>query len=167
MTIETVWEGKYLSAMKQGSWEWAERKGKIAAAVIVAVHEGQLILVEQFRIPIGRRCLELPAGLVGDDTEGERLEDAAIRELEEETGYRAGAIEVLGDYYASPGMTSEAFTMVRATDLTRVGEGGGEENEDITVHHVPVGELEQFVADKRAAGVAVDGKLLALLGPRL
>mgnify|MGYP004526986641 CR=1 FL=1 len=167
MTTETVWEGKYLAAMKKDGWEWAERKGRIGAAVIVAVHDEQLILVEQFRIPIDQRCLELPAGLVGDDAAGESLEDAAIRELEEETGYRAGAIEKLGDYYASPGMTSEAFSLVRATDLTRVGEGGGEENEDITVHHVPVGELEHFVADKRAAGVAIDGKLLALLGPRL
>lgn len=164
----TVWEGKYLLAIKAGHWEYAERKGRIGAAVIVAVNdEGELILVEQDRIPVGRRCLELPAGLVGDDSADETLEEAAIRELEEETGYLAERIEVLGDYYSSPGMTSEAFTMVRATGLTRTGDGGGEESEDIVVHRVPVGEVERFVSDKRAAGLGIDAKLLALLGPKL
>jgi ADP-ribose pyrophosphatase len=164
---ETVWQGRFLSVKKEGSWEYAERSGDIDAAVIVAVDEGHIILVEQYRIPAGRRCLELPAGLVGDESEGETLETAAARELEEETGFRAARIERLGEYYSSPGMTSERFTMVRATGLTRVGEGGGEENEDITVHRVPVGELERFVVDKRAAGVGIDAKLIALLGPRL
>ncbi|SEM81162.1 ADP-ribose pyrophosphatase [Sphingomonas gellani] len=165
---ETVWEGKYLTAIKAGHWEYAERKGRIGAAVIVAVNDaGELILVEQARIPVGRRCLELPAGLVGDESADETLEQAAIRELEEETGYRAERIEVLGEYYSSPGMTSEAFTMVRATGLTRTGDGGGEEGEDIVVHRVPVADVERFVAEKRAAGLGIDAKLLALLGPKL
>lgn len=164
---DIVWQGKYLSVIKQGSWEYAERKGDIDAAVIVAIDDGHLILVEQFRIPAGRRCLELPAGLVGDESQGEALTDAAARELEEETGYRPASVEVLGEYYSSPGMTSERFTMVRATGLTRVGEGGGDDKEDITVHRVPLAELETFVAGKRAAGVGMDSKLLALIGPRL
>lgn len=164
---DTVWQGRYLSVKKQGTWEYAERTGDISAAVIVAIDDGHVILVEQERIPAGRRCLELPAGLVGDESEGESPEDAAIRELEEETGYRAAAVEVMGEYYSSPGMTSERFSVVRATGLVRTGEGGGEESEDITVHRVGLAELESFVAGKRAAGIGIDAKLLVLLGPRL
>ena len=164
---DIVWQGKFLRAVREGTWEYAARNGDVSAAVIVAVHDGALILVEQMRIPIGRRCLELPAGLVGDEDAGEAIADAAIRELEEETGYRAEEIELLGDFQSSPGMTSEEFTLVRAGRLTRVGEGGGEANEDIEVHHVPLGELGGFVAAKRAAGVAIDSKLLAVLGPML
>jgi ADP-ribose pyrophosphatase len=163
---QTRWQGRYLEVKTQGSWEYAERKGDLAAAVIVAVDDGHVILVEQARIPTGRRCLELPAGLVGDEGE-ETLEDAAKRELEEETGFRAERIETLGEYYSSPGMTSERFTIVRATGLTRMGEGGGADGEDITVHRVPVADLERFIADKRAEGIGIDAKLLALVGPRL
>jgi len=164
---ETVWQGRYLRAVREGTWEYAARNGDVSATVIVGVHDGRLILVEQMRVPIGRRCLELPAGLVGDEEAGEALADAARRELEEETGFRAEAVEPLGDFQSSPGLTSEDFTLVRATGLTRVGEGGGAGNEDIEVHLVPVGDLAGFVAGKRAAGVAIDSKLLAVLGPVL
>ena len=127
----------------------------------------RVILVEQYRVPIGRRCLELPAGLVGDETAGEALEVAAARELEEETGYRAARIERLGEFYSSPGLTNEMFTLVRATGLTRTGDGGGEAGEDITVLHVPISDLPRFVAEKRVAGVGIDAKLLLLLGAGL
>ena len=161
---ETLWEGKYLSVRKRGSWEWVERKGRIGAAVIVAIDDrNRLIMVEQARIPVGRRCLELPAGLVGDDQAGEALGDAARRELEEETGYRAERIEALGEFFSSPGMTSEDFTVVRATGLTRVGDGGGAGDEDITVHHVPLADVPAFVREKRAAGLGIDGKILLVL----
>ena len=82
------------------------------------------MLVEQYRVPLGRNCIELPAGLIGDETEGEDPLEAAGRELEEETGYRAAKLESLGEYYSSPGMVSESFTLVRASGLTRVGDGG-------------------------------------------
>src|SRR4051812_13835882 len=89
---ETVWEGKYLAVKRRGSWEYVSRTRGISAAVILAIDEGEAILIEQYRVPLGRNCLELPAGLVGDDSEGEAAEAAAIRELEEETGYRAAAM---------------------------------------------------------------------------
>lgn len=165
MTRETVWEGKYLKAVKDGRWEFAERTGDISAAVIVAVDdEGCLLLIEQYRVPAGRRVLELPAGLVGDEGTAETPEAAATRELEEETGYRPAHAAALGEFYASPGMTSERFTLVRATGLTRVGAGGGTEAEDITVHRVPLAEVAAFVAAKRAEGVGIDAKLLVALG---
>ncbi len=165
MTIKTMWEGKYLSVRKQGSWEYAERIGSIAAAVIVAIDgEGRLLLVEQYRVPLGRACLELPAGLVGDETAGESIADAARRELEEETGYHADIVEERGEFFSSPGMTSESFTLVIATGLTRTGEGGGDAQENITVHRVALDAVEGFIADKRRQGVAIDAKMLLLLG---
>jgi ADP-ribose pyrophosphatase len=135
----------------------------IKAAVILAVDDGHVLLVEQYRVPLGRICLELPAGLIGDEEEGEAIELAAARELEEETGYRPARIEIIGEFYSSPGMVSESFYMVRAHDLTRVSDGGGVEGENITVHRVGLDQLEGFIADKRAGGMAMDVKLLMLL----
>lgn len=166
--VETMWQGKFITAKKQGRWEYVARARGIRAAVIVAIDdEGQLILVEQYRVPLGRACLELPAGLVGDETDDEAVEIAAARELEEETGYRPGRIESLGDYFSSPGMVSESFTLVRARELVRTGEGGGIEGEGITVHRVTLGDVPGFVADCRARGMAIDVKLLLVLGQSL
>ena len=165
---ETVWQGKFLEVRQVGRWEYAARVGDRAAVVIVAVDdEHRLILIEQERLPIGGRSLELPAGLIGDEHDGETLEDAATRELEEETGYRPARIERLGDFYSSPGMTSEMFTLVRATGLVRTGAGGGDEQEDIAVLPVPVGKVAAFIADRRAAGIRIDAKLLVTLGSGL
>ena len=160
---ETVWRGDFLEVRRDRHWEYAARVGDRAAVVIVAIDDGDLILVEQQRLPAGRRCLELPAGLVGDEHDGETIEDAAARELEEETGYSPAAIERLGDFYSSPGMTSETFTLVRATGLTRTGDGGGDAQEDITVLRVAVADAPRLIAEKRAAGVGIDAKLLLLL----
>lgn len=163
--VETVWQGRFLTAKRQGRWEYVARARGIRAAVIVAIDEdGQLILVEQYRVPLGRACLELPAGLVGDENESEAVEIAAARELEEETGYRPGRIESLGEYFSSPGMVSESFTLVRARDLVRVGEGGGVEGEGITVHRVKLDDVPAFVETCRARGMAIDVKLLLVLG---
>ncbi|RZL98236.1 MAG: NUDIX hydrolase [Sphingomonas sp.] len=160
MSKDVVWEGKFLSVVKDGTWEYAERRGDIAAAVIVALNGDDVLLIEQYRIPAGRVCLELPAGLVGDEGATETAAEAAARELEEETGYRADTVEELGEFYSSPGMTSERFTVVRATGLTKVGEG----EEEITVHRVPRGEVAGFVRERRAAGIGIDAKLLLMLG---
>ncbi|MGB5778976.1 MAG: NUDIX hydrolase [Allopontixanthobacter sediminis] len=163
---EIVWQGKYVTAKKRGRWEYVGRARNIRAAVIAAVEDGHVLLVEQYRVPLGRNCLELPAGLIGDG-EGEEGEDtlvAAGRELEEETGYRAAELTDLGTYYSSPGMVSESFTLVRASGLTRVGDGGGVDSEDITVHRVALAGLADFIDSKRAADVAVDVRLLMLFG---
>jgi ADP-ribose pyrophosphatase len=121
-------------------------------------------LVEQFRVPLGASCLELPAGLIGDETDNEVMEEAAARELEEETGYRPGRIELVGEFYSSPGMVSESFSLVRAHGLTKVSEGGGVEGENITVHRVALPDLPRFVQSKRDEGCVVDVKLLMLPG---
>lgn len=164
---ETVWQGKYIAAKKLGRWEFVSRTRGVSAAVILAIDEGHAILVEQYRVPIGARCLELPAGLVGDEEQGEGVEAAAIRELEEETGYRAAHMVNLGRFYASSGMSSEGFTLLRAEGLEKVGDGGGVENEDIAVHRVKLADVPDFVASKRAEGVGMDVKLLLLLAPAM
>ena len=160
---EIVWQGRFIAAKRRGRWEYVSRTRGVKAAVILAIVDGDVLLVEQFRVPLGRACLELPAGLVGDDEEGEAVETAALRELEEETGYRAERVVSLGEYYSSPGMVSEYFTLLRAEGLTKTGEGGGVHGEDIIVHRVPIAELSAFVAAKRAEGMAMDVKLLLLL----
>lgn len=164
---ETVWKGRFLEMKKRGRWEYVGRVGGVEAAVIIAIDEGHVLLVEQYRVPLGRPCLELPAGLVGDEDEGETVEMSAARELEEETGYRPARCIPLGTFYASPGMVSECFTLVRAEGLTRVSAGGGTADENITVHSVPLATIADFIAERRAAGVAIDVKLLTLLGPSL
>ena len=162
-----VWQGRFLTTKTKGTWEYVSRARGIKAAVILAVDEGHVLLVEQFRVPLGVPCLELPAGLIGDETDNEVMEDAAARELEEETGYRPGRIELVGEFYSSPGMVSESFFFVRAHDLVKTGDGGGVEGENITVHRVPMDKVADFMATKRAQGCAMDAKLLMLLGPGL
>ena len=161
---EIVWEGKFIAAKKLGRWEFVSRTRGVSAAVMLAVDDGHVILVEQDRVPLGRRCLELPAGLVGDEEEGEEVERAAIRELEEETGYRAARMVDLGRFHSSPGMVSEGFTLLRAEGLEKVGGGGGVGGENIAVHKVRIEDVPAFVEQKRAEGVAMDVKLLLLLG---
>jgi ADP-ribose pyrophosphatase len=162
---EMVWSGRFLEMKKRGRWEYVGRVGGTQAAVVIAIDDGHVLLVEQYRVPLGRPCLELPAGLVGDETQGESAETSAARELEEETGYRAASVTSLGTFYASPGMVSECFTLVRAEGLTKVSDGGGTADENIAVHRVPLAGVADFIAERRAVGTAIDVKLLVLLGP--
>jgi ADP-ribose pyrophosphatase len=169
---EVMWEGRFITAKKRGRWEYVGRARGIRAAAIIALDDDpdgsrHVILVSQYRVPLGRFSLEIPAGLVGDD-EGKAHEaaiDAAIRELEEETGYAAATMEVLGEFYSSPGMVSECFTLLRATGLTKVAEGGGTASEDINVHRVKLNDLADFVARWREAGHAVDVRIAMLMTP--
>jgi ADP-ribose pyrophosphatase len=165
--IETQWEGRFITVKQQGTWEYVSRSRGIHAAVILAIDDAadgrHVILVEQYRVPLKVQCLELPAGLVGDDMAGEASEVAARRELEEETGYRADQWRAVGEFFSSPGMVSESFTLLVATGLTKVGEGGGVDSEDIIVHRVPLDGIADFVAAKRAEGCGIDVRVAMLL----
>lgn len=156
------WHGRYIIARRRGQWEYVGRARNIAAAVVVAISDGHLLLVEQWRVPLQRRVIELPAGLIGDDSPGEGVLDSAARELEEETGWRAGRLEIVGEFASSPGMVSETFHLVRAHDLTHVGPGGGVDGEDIVTHRVPITGFQAFLAARQAAGCLID-KSLALV----
>ena len=160
---EVMWAGKFVRAVRRGKWEYASRANDINAVVILADYEGKVILIDQPRVPTDCRSVELPAGLVGDQDPDATPEATAIKELEEETGFTAERVERLGDFYASPGMLSESFTLVRAHGVRRIGEGGGDENEDINVHLVARGDIPNFIEQKRAEGFGVDVKLLIFM----
>ncbi|MEP2989393.1 MAG: NUDIX hydrolase [Parasphingorhabdus sp.] len=164
-----MWEGRFITAKREGKWEYVSRSRGIRAAVILAIDKDHVLLVEQFRVPLGKNCIELPAGLVGDhdDNSDEDASLAAIRELEEETGYHADNMKGCGEFYSSPGMVSESFSMFKAEGLTKVSEGGGVEGENITVHRVALPGLSDFIEKKRQDGVGIDVKLLLLLGSSL
>ena len=161
--VQTMWTGNYISVLKQGRWEYVSRTGSVNAVVILAEHDGKVILIEQYRVPAGRRCLELPAGLVGDEDPNATVDETAVKELEEETGFTADRVEHLGQFHSSPGMVAESFTLVRAHGVRKVGEGGGNEHEDITVHLVAREDIPLFIRQRREAGTAVDVKLLLFL----
>jgi ADP-ribose pyrophosphatase len=160
----TLWSGKFLSLIKEGRWEYAERIGVTGAAVVVAVTDEQkLLLVEQYRIPVHTRTIELPAGIVGDEpgSAGESFTDAAKRELLEETGYAAERIELLMAGPASSGLTSEIVTLVLASGVKRVNAGGGVAHEEITVHEIPLADVHDWLAAKAAEGLLVEPKVYA------
>lgn len=161
-TTEALFEGKYLRLLRRRTWEYAERRNAVRAVIVIALTpEGKLLFVEQYRPPIDGRTIEMPAGLVGDTAEHDTLEDAARRELLEETGWRADEVTVLVSGPTSAGMSNEMIAFVRARGLTRVDAGGGDESEDITVHEVPVDDAPRWLAGKIAEGFAIDPKLWA------
>ncbi|MDN5938910.1 MAG: NUDIX hydrolase [Salinisphaera sp.] len=165
-STETLYEGRFLKLLRRGRWEYVARVGACGAVHILAITpENELLMVEQFRAPVGARVLELPAGIVGDQPElrGETPEAAAARELAEETGYRPGRVALLYRGPSSPGMASELVTVVRASDLERVGEGGGVDGEDIRVHRIPLPGVRAWLAQRAADGWAIDHKVYAAL----
>lgn len=161
--VETMWQGRFIAAKREGKWEYVSRTRGIRAAVILAIDDGDVLLVEQYRVPLKRNCIELPAGLIGDDSEGEADEIAAARELEEETGYRPARIETIGEFSSSPGMVSETFTLVRAHGLQKVHDGGGVAGEDIVVHRVALTDISAFIERQRGLGKMIDVRILLLL----
>ena len=160
---EILYDGQWLRMVRRGHWEYAERThGNGMAVIIIAVTpDDDVLFVEQYRVPLGARTIEMPAGLVGDDHAHDTLESAARRELIEETGWEASRVDVLLVGPTSSGMSSERIAFVRALDLTRVGEGGGVDNEDITVHTVPRAQAPAWLMRKQAEGFELDLKLWA------
>lgn len=158
------WRGKFLEVHRDGTWEYAARTRSIGAAVILALTDArEIILVEQFRVPFGRPCIELPAGLVGDETAGEDAATSAARELHEETGFTAAHWDDLGEFATSPGMSNESFRLFRARHLSRTGAGGGTPEEAITVHIVKIAGLGDWLAKQRARGCVIDCRLVVAL----
>lgn len=161
---EVMWQGHFITVKRHGKWEYVGRARGIKAAVILAVEDHHVLLVEQYRVPLSANCIELPAGLIGDHDDSEDALTSAARELEEETGYRASKLENMGEFFSSPGMVSESFTLVRASGLAKVGDGGGVDGENIIVHRIELSALPSFIQAKRAEGCVVDVKLLMLPG---
>ncbi len=165
-TPEKLFETRWLQMERIGTWDFVRRPHSDACVGILAITpDDEIVLVEQFRIPMQRYVIEVPAGIVGDEEEyrGESLSTTATRELLEETGYRAGCIRQLVASPTSAGMTSEMTHLFLATDLVREHQGGGVGCENIIVHHVPRAELPQWLSTQEAAGKLVDFKIHACL----
>jgi ADP-ribose pyrophosphatase len=160
------YQGRFLSLVSQNGWEYATRVGSTGVVAILAVtDDDRVILIEQFRPPVGKSVIEIPAGLAGDivGSESEAFAEAAQRELLEETGYAAAAMRELQPGPSSAGLTDELITFFEATGLTKEGEGGGDESESITVHEIPRPELRDWLNQQAAAGKLIDPKIAAVL----
>ena len=159
--LEILAEGRHVRLVRRGTWEYAERtNAKMAVLVAAVTDEQKLLLVEQERIPVGKPVIELPAGLVGDDPgfEDERAADTAKRELIEETGYEAAEMTFLAEGPPSAGMTNERVTFFRASGLKKVGPGGGNEDEELEVHEIPLNRVAAWLHEANRRGKLVDPK---------
>ncbi|MFO1518835.1 MAG: NUDIX hydrolase [bacterium] len=165
-------EGKYLRVISKDGWEYVERTHCNEAVVVLAVtDEGKVILTEQYRVPVGKNVVEFPAGLLKDPgaPAGETNEEAALRELLEETGYQAEEAELLAGGPPTAGLSSEIALFYEAGSVKKVSKGGGVESEKITVHEIPLQEVDGWLQGMEAKGKLVDPKVYAglyLLGKR-
>jgi ADP-ribose pyrophosphatase len=160
----TLFNGRYIRVKCRDRWEYAERANPGGAVIVVAITDAdEVVFVEQYRVPIEQKTIELPAGLVGDLDEHahEGVVETAQRELIEETGYRAAKIEFIMSGPSSAGMSNEMVAFVRATGLDRVGNGGGDHTEQIVVHRVPRDRVAPWLAQKMREGFSIDPKLYA------
>ncbi|MGA0845519.1 MAG: NUDIX hydrolase [Luteolibacter sp.] len=159
---ETPW----LRLERIGHWDYVRRPHANECVGILAITpDEEILLVEQFRIPVGGRVIEIPAGIVGDEPEhlGETLAQTAARELLEETGWRAGSIRELIRTPTSAGLTSEIVHLFQASELTQEHAGGGVDAEEIVVHRVPLAGLDSWLAEQQARGCWIDFKIHAAL----
>ena len=163
---EWLFQGEHLMLRQRDGWEFVSRIHRAEAAVVVAlVDDERLLLVEQYRAPIDATAIELPAGLVGDmpGSHDEAAAAAARRELEEETGYRAGSVR---QFFAGPstaGLANEIAVFFVARELQLVGAGGGDASEDIRCHEIVVHEVHAFLQAEQSRGKAVDPKVYTAL----
>jgi ADP-ribose pyrophosphatase len=159
--IKTHFKGRYLSLLEFDDWEYASRSNASGVVVLVAVTDNdELLLVEQYRKPVRKRVIELPAGLIGDhDNAAESAFEAAGRELEEETGFRGRRMEVLMECPSSAGMSDEIIYLILVDELQQTGPGGGDESEDIALHVIPLSEVHDWLQQKMDSGLPVDPKI--------
>lgn len=163
-STEILHAGKWLTLKQRGRWEFVERNNPQGAVIIVAVTPNDhLLFVEQYRVPILKFTIEMPAGLIGDagHARDDSIAAAARRELEEETGWTCARVVPLHSGPSSAGMSTEMMHFVRALELRKIGAGGGDATENIVVHEVPrqdAGAWLQAMTDK---GCSIDPKLFA------
>jgi ADP-ribose pyrophosphatase len=148
LSSELIYRGKVFKVRKvaiekpsgrRGTRLFIEHSGSVA--VVPLLDDGSLVLIRQFRLAAGGVIWEIPAGGLEP---GERPDDCARRELEEETGYRAARVEPLFAAYASPGTSSELMRFFLATGLEKK-EQRTEEDEIITVEQLEVDEVLRLI----------------------
>lgn len=157
-------ETKHLRLMERGGWSYVERPVATGVVCIVPLtSEQEVVLIEQYRPPVDGRVIEFPAGLAGDvaGEESESLEEAARRELLEETGYGGGTWRQVATVTSSPGLTNETITMFVATGIEKQAAGGGDATEAITVHVVPLATVDTWLSTVAAANKFINAKVYA------
>jgi ADP-ribose pyrophosphatase len=161
--MQVLGNGRFLELVRdEHGWEFARRTNASGVVVIAATTErNEVVLIEQFRPPVGARVIELPAGLVGDDVPDEAMELAAARELEEETGFGGAPLRWVVRGPSSAGMASELYDIFVVKGLVRLSAGGGVEGEAIVTHLIPRDLVDLWLADQVASGVLVDAKVYA------
>jgi ADP-ribose diphosphatase len=157
-------ETKFLRCIDRDGWFFVERPNAHGVVTVVPVtSDRRIVLVEQFRPPVGRKVIELPAGLVGDEAAhaGEELAAAARRELIEETGYDARRLISIADCATSPGVVNEIASFFLATELVKIGDGGGVAGESIRVHEVSLDDAGAWLRQRAAEGTIISAKVYA------
>jgi ADP-ribose pyrophosphatase len=162
--IRDLCVGQHLALRADGQWEFAERTRASGGVVILAFTErDELILIEQFRPPVQRHVISLPAGLTGDGGAAEEAAVSALRELEEETGYRAASVRQLAEGPSSPGLTTEIMTFFQAEGARKIEGAVLDPEEGITLHLVPMAQLHGWLRARENEGMLVDYKIYAAL----
>lgn len=159
-----IHEGEFLRFIQLHDWEYVERSNSTGVVIIIAVtNNDKILFVEQFRPPVGKNVVELPAGLMSDEVEyqGESFAVAAKRELLEETGYRASRIVKLAHGPVSGGLTSDMVTIVQALNIKKVGAGGGVGKERLQIHEVPLRGIHVWLKKKERQGCLIEPKIYA------
>lgn len=161
MNSEDLFEGEHLVFRRRRGWEYVEhRTSKESVMVLAHTPGGAIVLVQEFRPAVDGVVVCLPAGLVGDGGP-EDPESAARRELSEETGYEANALQLIGRGPGSAGMSSEIVSFYYAPDVRRAGPQGERESQEIQVHVVPVAGLAEWARAREAEGILIDPKVWA------
>lgn len=161
-TKQVLYRGNFISFIKDNNWEYVERTHPQGAVAILAVNKkDQIVLVEQYRPPLKKNAIELPAGLIGDksDFANETWETSAQRELIEETGYSAKSFSYLTEGPSSPGLCSEIIILCLANEIEKTGPGGGDNSESIIVHEIPLREIDSWLEKHHRSGKWIDPKV--------
>lgn len=153
ISTESVFSGRIISLqidtveLPDGSQATREVVKHPGAVAVIAIHEGRLLLVDQYRQPMGRCELEIPAGKL---EKGEDPMEAAKRELQEETGYHCDQISLIHSFYTSPGFADEIIHLYLAEGLS-AGEMALDEDEFLEVYEATLEECQQYILEGRIA----------------
>lgn len=162
---EILYKGKFLNLVRNNNWEYVQRNAS-DVVIIIPVLGDAIFLIKEYREPLGKIVVGLPAGLVGDKP-GQESEDifaAARRELEEEIGWTSKGLElVAANLPSSPGLSDETFNLFIARGLTKVSEGGGDETEEIEPVLISIDMLPIQIEDWKKEGYSIDPKIYMAL----